>query len=68
MYIFTRQTLKARLTHPGTSDEPCSEPVVLYDADSRLVAIEGDIALAVQQAEDSHGSVLVTHSDVDAIG
>lgn len=40
----------------------------MYDADSGLVAIEGDVALAVEQAKDSHGAVLVTHSDVDAIG
>lgn len=37
------------------------------DADSRLVAVEGDVALAVQQAEYPHAAVLVAHRDVDAV-
>lgn len=65
----TAQTSKkTRLTYLGTSDEPSSEPVIMYDADSRLVTIEGDIALAIQQAKYSHSTILVTHGDVDAIG
>lgn len=37
------------------------------DADSGLVAVEGDVALAVQQAEYPHAAILVTHGDVDAV-
>lgn len=37
------------------------------DTDSRLVAVEGDVALAIQQAEYPHTAILVTHGDVDAI-
>lgn len=55
-------------TYLGTSDEPSSERVILHDADRSFVAIEGDVTLAVQQAEDPHGTVLVTHGDMDAIG
>lgn len=54
-------------THLGAGDEPSSQSVVLYRCDCRLVAVEGDVALAVHQAEDSHSAVLVAHGDVDAI-
>ncbi|KAG7240374.1 hypothetical protein INR49_026945, partial [Caranx melampygus] len=51
----------------GAGDEPSSQSVVLYHCDCRLVAVEGDVALAIHQVEDSHGAVLVAHGDVDAI-
>lgn len=63
-----QKSLKPFLTYLGTRDEPSSELVIAYDADGRLVAIERDVALSIQQAKDSHSAIFVSHSDVDAIG
>lgn len=54
-------------TYLGTGDEPSSEPVVAYDADSRLVSIERDVALPIHQTKDPHCAVFVAHGDMDAI-
>lgn len=54
-------------TYPWTGDESSSQAVIVDDADSGLVAVEGDVALAVQQAEYPHAAILVTHGDVDAV-
>lgn len=35
-------------THLGPSDQPSSKLIVAYDANGRLVAVEGNVALAVQ--------------------
>lgn len=59
---------QSSLTYLGASDEPSSQLVVLYDTDARLVATERDVSFAVQQAEDAHGTILITHGDVDPIG
>lgn len=56
-----------QLCYLGTSDEPCPECIVVYDADSGLVAIEGDVALPVHQAEDFYSTVLITHSDMNPV-
>lgn len=55
-------------THLGACDQPSSKLIVAYDADGRLVAIEGNVALAVQEAEYPHRAVLVTYRNTDAIG
>lgn len=58
---------KPSLAYLGPSDEPRSEPIIVDDTDSRLMTIEGHVALTIQQAKYSHGAVLITHSDVDVI-
>lgn len=55
-------------THLGPGDQPSSQLIVAHDADGRLVAVEGNVALAVQQAEYPHRAVLVAHRNADAIG
>lgn len=55
-------------THLGAGNQPSSERVVAHGADGRLVAIEGDAALAARQAEYSHCAVLITYSQADAVG
>lgn len=56
------------MTHFGPSNQSSSKLVIVYDADSRLVAAEGNVALAIQQAKYPHSTVLITHGDMDTIG
>ena len=56
------------MTHFGPSNQSSSKLAIVYDADSRLVAAEGNVALAIQQAKYPHSTVLITHGDMDTIG
>lgn len=68
LLCYTKQKVrKPSLTYFGTSDKPSAEPVIAYDADGRLVAIEGDTALTIQQVKYSHCTILITYSNMDAI-
>lgn len=56
-----------RRTDLGSGDESGAQRVVAHGGDGRLVSIEADVALAVEQTEEPHGAVLVAHGQVGAI-
>ena len=55
-------------SYPGTCDETRPQSVIAHCGDGGLVSVERYIALSTEQVEDAHGSILVAHGDVVAVG